>query len=183
MTSGVLTMTNVVVAGNHADRQGSGLYIADSSSCKLVHTTIARNLGVAGSGIHITGISSTVALTNTILVSHTVGITVTAGNTATLEATLWGSDTWANDTDWGGAGTVITSNVNIWGDPAFVDPDAGDYHIGPRSAAVDRGVDAGVTGDMDGERRPARRGYDIGADELPSEYIYLPLVVRNESGQ
>jgi hypothetical protein len=52
-----------------------------------------------------------VAVTNTILVSHTVGIRVTAGNTATLEATLWGSGPWANDTDWGGAGTVITGTL------------------------------------------------------------------------
>ena len=124
------------------------------SSLSLLHTTIARNHGGDGSGIHVAGAGSTVALTNTILVSHTVGITVAAGNTATLEATLWGTGTWANLTDWGGAGTIRTGTINLWGDPAFVDPDAGDYHIRFGSAAIDAGVDAGVTQDIDGERRP-----------------------------
>jgi uncharacterized repeat protein (TIGR01451 family) len=106
-----------------------------------------------------------VALTNTILVSHTVGITVTGGNTATLEATLWGTDTWANDTDWGGAGNIFTGTVNIWGAPAFVNPNAGDYHIAAVSVARDAGVNAGVTEDFEGESRPSDGFYDIGADE------------------
>ena len=54
---------------------------------------------------------------------------------------------------------------NLWADPAFVDPDNGDYRIGAGSAAIDAGVDAGVTTDIDGETRPFGAGYDIGADE------------------
>jgi len=68
------------------------------------------------------------------------GLIAEAGNSARLEATLWG-----NETDWAGAGAVYTGTVNIRGDPAFADPDAGDYHIGPGSAAVDSGITAGVT--------------------------------------
>jgi hypothetical protein len=86
-----------------------------------------------------------VALTNTILVSHTVGFSVTAGNTATLDTSLWGSEPWANGTDWKGEGTIVTGTRNYWGDPDFIDPDAGDYHIGIDSAAFDTGVDAGVS--------------------------------------
>lgn len=111
-----------------------------------------------------------------------VGITVAAGNTATLEATLWGMGPWANGTDWGGVGTVITGTHNYWGDPAFVDPDVGDYHIGPGSAAIDVGVDAGTRLDMDNQPRPYQ-GYDVGADEYwppgALKHIYLPLVMRN----
>ena len=140
-------------------------------------SAIARNHGGDGSGLHITGAGSTVALTNTILVSHTVGITVAAGNTATLEATLWGTDTWANLTDWAGDG-VIRTKVNVLGDPAFVDPDAGDYHIRFGSAAMDAGVPAGVREDIDGEPRPYGIGYDIGADEFPARVIFSPLVAR-----
>jgi hypothetical protein len=63
-------------------------------------------------------------------------------------------------------GTILTGTVNVWGDPAFLDPDGGDYHIGLGSAAVDAGIDAGVTVDIDGEPRPMGGGYDIGADEV-----------------
>jgi hypothetical protein len=174
--SSALTVTNSVIADNYAASLGSGLYIMDSSA-DLLHTTLARNHGGDGSGMQITGAGSTVALTNTILVSHTVGVTVAAGNTATLETTLWGTDTWANLADWGGAGTIHTGTINLWGDPAFVDPDAGDYHIGFGSAAVDAGMDAGVVIDIDGDPRPALSGYDLGADEFWPR-VYLPFLAR-----
>ena len=139
----------------------------------MLHNTIARNDNTYG--VRITG-GSAVALTNTILVSHTVGITVTTGSTATLQGTLWGSGTWGNDSDWGGDGAIVTGTVNIWGDPAFVDPDGGDYHIGPSSAARDAGVPAGETDDVDGD--PRLGALDIGADEFVW-HAYLPLVTRN----
>jgi len=47
-----------------------------------------------------------------------------------------------------------------------VNPDGGDYHIGSGSGAIDTGVNAWVTTDIDGELRPYGLGYDIGADEL-----------------
>ncbi|MDY7076943.1 MAG: CehA/McbA family metallohydrolase, partial [Chloroflexota bacterium] len=170
------TMVNNLVTDNQANSQGSGLYVRGGSP-QLIHTTLARNgsagitagTGGDGSGIYVTGYGpdhGTVALTNTILLSHTVGITVTSGNTATLEATLWGSGSWANGSDWGGTGTVITGTRNTWGTPAFANPDGGDYHIGVDSAALDAGVGAGVNDDMDGDPRPMGRSYDVGADEL-----------------
>jgi uncharacterized repeat protein (TIGR01451 family) len=162
-------LTNDVFADNRASLEGSGLYIF-ASLTRLRHTTIARNSDGDGSGVHVADSSyldafSDVALTNTILVSHAVGINVATGNTATLEATLWGTGTWANATDWSGAGTIFTGTTHVRGDPAFVGPDAGDYHIRLASAAVDRGVDAGVDVDRDGDPRPLGHGIDIGADE------------------
>ena len=350
------TLTNNVVADNQANTAGSGLYIKGSIP-GLLHTTIARNGGGDGSGVYVTDVDdgySAVALTNSILVGHTVGITVTAGSTATLGATLWGSEAWANEDDWGGEGyiyitggpynniqgpeysiatlnavsaeaaaepfilddrwsishgnrplvagsypslpdlvveriiatsnemTVIIRNqgnapvtdafwvdvyidpdpaptaVNqiwsdlcqeglvwgitadalplapgedvtltvgdayyvpsysqiswplpagtpvyaqadsanvatnygavlesdevagsVYGDPAFVNPDAGDYHIGLGSAAVDAGVDAGVSTDIDGDSRPQGTAPDLGADEHGGcPHLYLPLVMR-----
>jgi len=159
-------LTNNVVADNRVDSAGSGLYVAGSAP-HLLHTTIARNSGGDGTGLHATNAYrngthyGSVTLTNTILVSHMVGVCAMAGNTVTLEATLWG-----NDTDWDCDGAVITGSINTWGDPAFVAPDAGDYHIGPNSAAIDAGVNATVTSDMDGDSRPMGHGYDVGADEL-----------------
>jgi hypothetical protein len=82
----------------------------------------------------------------------------------------------------GGTGTIITGTYNGWGDPAFLDPDAGDYHICPVSAALDGGVDAGVYRDIDDQPRPYQIP-DLGTDEYwpPGvlRYIYLPVVLRN----
>ena len=162
------TIVNNLVVDNWASGEGSGLYV-EGASLRLWHTTLAHN---SGSGVYATSYSdgqtithSTVLLANTIMVSHTVGIIVTAGNTATLEGTLWGAGVWANDIDWGGEGTIFTGTHNHWGDPAFVNPNAGDYHIGIASAAIDQGADTGVYYDIDGEPRPQGNGYDLGADE------------------
>jgi hypothetical protein len=176
------TLINNLIVDNQAAISGSGIYVSGSSP-RLLHNTIARNSGGDGSGLHVVereGIWSTVSLTNTILLSQTVGITVSAGNTATLEATLWGSGAWANGEDEGGAGVILTGTRNYWGDPRFVDPAAGDYHIGPGSAAIDRGIAAGVTVDIDGDYRPVGSGYDLGADEWdvwPYSY-YFPIILR-----
>ena len=163
-------MTNNVIVNNRANLAGSGLYIWGSSS-HLLHTTIAHNSGGYGSGVYITDYGSnysTVAMTNTILVSHTVGIAVAEGNTATLNATLW----YANDTDY--SSNVIHANDHS-GDPAFA-PDG--YHLTLSSAAIDAGVDAGVTTDIDGDTRPQGSGPDLGADELRMWRTYLPVALR-----
>ncbi len=183
------TLRNNVIADNRALIAGGGLVIVEvgyppvTRRVDLIHNTIARNQAGDGGGILVVDWGEgdvAVALANTVLVSHTVGISVSAGNTVTLQGTLWGSGAWANGMDWGGSGTILTGTVNLWGDPAFVDPDSGDYHIGPGSAAIDAGVDAGVLVDMDGEPRPVGDGYDIGADEYAAgpTTLYLPLILR-----
>lgn len=168
-----VALVNNVIAENRAQVVAGGLYLYTSDTVpRLVHNTFVRNAGGGGSGIYVTGLTGTVALTNNILVSHTVGISVASGNTAKLAGTLWGTGSWANTTDWGGAGTVITGAVSLWGDPAFIDPDGGDYHVDLTSAAVDQGVDASVNDDLDRDPRPFdadRDGideFDIGADEV-----------------
>mgnify|MGYP000195899927 CR=1 FL=1 len=168
LASSDATLVNNLLVGNRASDQGSGVYVQGGAP-RLLHTTLARNEG--GAGVHVTHADSgpdyaTATLTNTILVSHTAGIAVTTGSTATLEATLWGSDGWRNGTDWMGGGMVVTGTRNIWGNPAFVAADAGDYHLGPDTAARDAGVNAGVDTDIDGDARPMGHGPDIGADEL-----------------
>ena len=168
-----VTLTNNVVTDNQA-YSGGGLWMT-SSSARLLHTTIARNSGSDGSGLYVTdsGVGySTVAMTNTIIVSHVVGITVTAGSTATLNGTLWH----ANGTDY--VGNVIRNNDHS-GDPAFA---CDGYHLTPSSAAIDKGVDAGVTTDIDGDARPDGCFSDIGADEFITgaecRRIYLPIILR-----
>jgi hypothetical protein len=169
------TLINNVIAGNQASRLGSGLWI-EGSSARLLHNTIARNRGGDESGICVMeehGIPSTAALTNTVLVSHGVGIRVTGGNTVTVASVLWHSTPITVSQS---PTAVVTLQNQYTGDPAFA---ADGYHLMAGSAAVDKGVDAGVTVDIDGEARPAGAGYDLGADEFWWHKIYLPLVLRD----
>jgi hypothetical protein len=53
-----------------------------------------------------------------------------------------------------------------------------DYHLGPGSAAIDAGTNAGVTTDFDGEARPQGSGFDIGFDESTLHDVFLPLIMR-----
>jgi hypothetical protein len=170
LNNSAATLTNTVVTDNRAETagKGSGLYIAGSSP-QLLHTTIARNSGGDGSGVHITGTLSTVALTNTIIAYHSVGITVTAGNTVTLNGVLW----YSNTMNYGGMDPITVPN-EYTGNPAFA---ADGYHLTCASAAIDRGVNAGVDDDIDGDPRPLGGGYDLGADEI--NCIYLPIILKN----
>jgi len=63
---------------------------------------------------------------------------------------------------------VTTATVDIQnqlvGDPAF---DMDGYHITATSDAIDAGSPSGVLFDIDNQTRPARSGYDLGADEYP----------------
>lgn len=175
------TLDNNIIADNHAQSFGGGLAAWYGSTADLRHDTIARNTGRDGSGIYVDAYEgkkpASVSLTNTVLVRHTVGITVGTGCTATLESTLWATGTvWANDVPWVNNGS-LTHKDDCDGDPAFVDPEAGDYHIGPESAARDRGVPTPVLLDIDGDARDAFP--DLGADEFVHR-IYLPLLMRGD---
>jgi parallel beta-helix repeat protein len=175
LLSGETILTNNVIASNEAGISGSALS-AHASAAQVLHVTMAQNEGGDGSAVYLGG-ASTVALTNTILAGHTVGISVTAGNTCTLEGTLW----YGNQQNLVGAGTILTGAVTVYGDPAFVAAGAGDYHVGPLSAAIDAGVDAGMRGDVDREIRPYQTP-DLGADEYwpPGllRRLYWPLALK-----
>jgi hypothetical protein len=174
------TVTNSIIAANVSTKPWLGQHPAvrvRSGSGRFIHSSVAQNENSHGFQLDS---GASVTLTNTALVSHTVGITVAAGSTAGLEGTLWGSGAWANDVDWDGDGEISTGTVNVWGNPIFVNPEGGDYHIGPGSAARDAGVNAGATEDIDGDARPEGAGYDIGADEYTPKWdVFLPLVVRD----
>jgi uncharacterized repeat protein (TIGR01451 family) len=149
-------LTNTIVAGNQAGTDGGGIHSGNSSP-RLVHTTIAHNDDSSGRGVYISGEGATITWINTIVAGHDHGVFLESG-ASVFDATLWNN-----------ALVDFTNNIthtnDHYGDPAFVNPGAGDYHIGPASAAIDQGVDAGVRDDVDGDARPLGSGYDLGADE------------------
>ncbi len=179
------TLINNAIIDNKTTWRG-GICVTQGSAPRLIHNTIARNSAAGGtgdgSGVYVTGdpytpgtgVASAIAMTNTILVNHTIGITVSAGSSATLNATLWHANSGGN---WGNTGSINHSNDHNE-NPGFR-PDG--YHLAGKAGALDQGVPAGVTTDIDGDARPIDAGYDIGADETAAlEFIYLPLAVRNK---
>jgi len=74
---------------------------------------------------------------------------------------------------------LFLSNPVTLVNPLFVDEDKFDYHIQKDSPAVDAGAVVTLDSDFDGDPRPVGDGYDIGADEVLSDYLnYIPLITR-----
>jgi len=65
-----------------------------------------------------------------------------------------------SDFSWPGEG-------NISQDPLFVGD--GDYHLLPSSPYVDAGTNVGISMDIEGNGRPQRQGFDIGAYEYVTQ--------------
>jgi parallel beta-helix repeat protein len=175
MQYGNPTFVNDVIADNSAAASGGGVYLVDGNST-FTHDTIARNHSGDGAGVALNSRfnpAATVQLTNMVVVSHTVGITVGVGILATVNGVLW----FGNTTNSSGPGSMTINNAYN-GDPAFA-PDG--YHLTVSSAGIDRGVNAGITIDIDGQTRPMGPGPDLGADEYPAPIylrLFLPLVKR-----
>jgi hypothetical protein len=140
---------------------------------EFLHVTIADSSPNPGAAIAV--FSGTLGITNSIIASHAIGISNTGG-TVYQDYNLFSGNVLTQ------AGAVAGGIHSLNSNPAFVSPATGDYHILFGSAAMDRGVDAGVTSDIDGDARPHGRGFDIGADEYagPIVSIYLPLVIKDQ---
>ena len=79
--------------------------------------------------------------------SYTIDHNLIDGFNAT-EGEIWGDDA-------------------LEGDPRFLDPAAGDFHLDPRSPAVNAGAAQGAPAvDFEGDARPQGSGMDIGWDEI-----------------
>ncbi len=157
---------NNIVADNSAGGHGGGIWaFADGI---LKHTTFADNHDSdGGTGIYLAKDHDfhecNMTLINTIIANEEVGVYITDNCHASMEGTLfWGN---RDNIMWTSGATVDPGSVTVTGNPAFRDPANGDYHITGFSAAIDAGVGAGVTEDIDGDPRPRGSGYDIGADE------------------
>ena len=174
-------ITNTIIANNQATLGGSGIFIPSGGAVKMLHVTLARNTGGDGSGVTLGWYdwmspgTSTLLITDTIMSYQDAGIRAIDASNVTANGVLWFAN---SDNVWQSPdATVVLMNEHT-GDPAFLNPDYGDYHIGKTSAARDTGVPSGVTHDIDGERRPMGLGWDLGADEYFLNSTYLPLTLR-----
>ena len=150
-------LTNTLIANNQAATLPS-IAIRDNSAVTLCHTTVVSNSSAGDEiGIYVSE-NSNVDLTNTIITSQTVGIANTGSGAVKAHGILW------FDVVTSTSGTV-TVTQEYTGNPLFVDPASADYHLRSGSAAIDRGLDAGVTTDIDGDPRPSGSAPDLGVDE------------------
>jgi hypothetical protein len=143
------------VVGNN---QGTGFTIYQYNA-ELKHNTIVSNgtNGVFGN------YNANITLENNIIASHAQeSISVTPGVTVSASNNLF----WNNFAD------PINGTNPVLGDPHFINPSSGDYRIGAGSAAIDHGMQAGVTTDIDGNIRDATP--DIGAYEYMVIYLLTP---------
>ncbi len=165
------TATNNIVAGNQTNNTWnlSPAIRIRKSSGKFYHNTVAHNDSPWGFQVD-TG--AVVALTNTLLSDHEIGITVTAGSTAALYSTLFYGHPEGNAE---GSGSLVNIAPITGKDPNLTV----DAHLGCASPAINAGVDAGITIDIDGDLRPQDEYYDIGADEFHNQCMYIPIVTKN----
>lgn len=187
----VVTLTNNVIARNayadapHAtyDNGGGAIYIGGQTTyteCRvtLYHNTIADNLSPA-----LLSESAGMMLSHTILSGHNVDVETILDSSGVsplpltvLDYTLWWPTQGLDARD----GSVITTAHDSVGDPHFWSSGPRHYHLGARSAALDRGPGVGVDVDIDGNSRPLGLAYDLGADE--SLLLYVPMVLRHVGG-
>lgn len=164
IAGGKLTGGNDIIVNNISP--WDGVYVAGGSLTALNWTMVGN------SGYALTTYGGSARLTNTLVVSHTL-------------AGFWGQDILAETTLFYGNGTdcggeAVCTN-NLTGDPDFIAPESGNYHIGPSSAARDAGISTEVVKDVDGQIRPTVDGCDVGADEYTGTFqVFFPFVIREE---
>lgn len=177
-----VSMSNVLLTGNRLESPGAygGVFATQNVfetglDLQLAHFTVADNF--APSAFHFRddfGGSVTATLTNTLIVSASkafVGAESPSG-----QVTIRHTKTMRQ--------YVPTTHAFEAGTPTFVqvDPVTGNprldatYHLRKGSDAINAGVDAGVTRDIDYNRRPIGSAPDIGADEY-GLFKYLPVVM------
>ncbi len=167
-----LAITNSLFARNAQGTPGAQLGIITAGKASVQHSTIASPTVGASAAIVVS--SGDVRIINTLIASHTTGI--------------WNISGLVNEDYnlYSGVATPRTDNVLSGthsltsGAAGFVNPLADDYHLTAASAARDKGTDAGVNRDFDGDVRPLGSKPDIGYDEVnaPARRVMLPVVVK-----
>ena len=110
---------------------------------------------------------------NTILFKYGTGFSAPSGQKGkiTSDYTLFYQVTTRTD------GYVINHNAVEQPYAGFKDYLNDDYHLVKNAPARDKGKDAGVTVDFEGDPRPLGGGYDLGYDEF-AYHILVPIVSK-----
>lgn len=159
------TLVNNVVVKNRADKTGSGVDVDGASAAPsfahLRNNTIAFNgtgADAQGEGLFVRGLSQVDSKNDLFFSNDGDDLFVEDGSALQIESS---SFTTADTTG------ITEGPGNLSIDPGFVDPEALDLHVAPKSPAVDVGsaTDAPAT-DFDCIPRPQAGGVDIGAFEV-----------------
>jgi predicted outer membrane repeat protein len=169
---GPASIVNALFARNSAGGSGAALRLGASNQVRIAHTTIASPTLVTASAVSLDNSNNAnVVLVDSIIARHAIAIESTNG-LVTEDYNVFFANLVTNTLG------VIAGAHSFAADPRFVDPARDDYHLLLGSPAIDRGVDAAVYSDLDGNPRPLGAGFDPGAYEYagPPCRVFLPLV-------
>ncbi len=172
---GSLAVANSLFVRNSAS-SGSAIDVGRGPA-SVLHTTIVGSGLEPGAAVSAL-FSSQVDITNSIIANSAVGLERSAllPNVVHEDYNLF----FGNGLNF--SGTVTGSTNNIYGDPLFVDPGAGDYRLRLGSPAADAAWPSGLTADLDGNPRPYGAGYDVGAYELSASETPIAGLSAENSG-
>ncbi len=169
------TLNNVLFNGNVAG-WGGGL-LMESANVTLTHVTASGNYA-SNYGGGLDNYWATVNVINSVLWGNVAsrGPQIYDDYSATTLVTY-------SDIQFTG---VYTGVGNLNADPRFAHPIAasisptttGNYRLLVGSPAINSGIAAGITSDLDGALRPMGKGYDMGAYEVRPP-LFLPLILRH----
>ena len=157
------SIKNSIVSSNSADAlRGGGIATTHGSSLNIINCTISNNSALAGGAISCGKASP--KITNSI---------------------LWGNVPDSLSVETGSIPIISYSDVqggfhgegNFCGDPLFVDADNDNYHLSVSSPCMDAGTaDGAPATDLDGNPRPQRYRYDLGAYEVTGYDKLRPII-------
>jgi hypothetical protein len=171
-----LTITNNILANNSLD--GILVNYAAVAHSQYAYATIVNNTLVNNQEFGI-GLDQwpkdNLTVSNNILVGHNTAI---VANNETISVTVDHNLFYSNTNNLEG---MIENVAPVYGNPQFVNPSNGDYHLWFYSPAIDagRGVSPAPPLDFDGITRPFGPAVDIGAFEWHQFLFKLPVILLN----